>query len=68
MAANSTAAYARRSARRVQYKMTREHNDANVLPGARVVDYDTAERLTDIFLSTGYISGTTTQGSKCWGN
>ena len=38
--------------------MTREHNDANVLClGARVIDYDTAERLTDIFLTTDYTGG-----------
>ena len=39
-------------------RMTREHNDANVLClGARVIDYETAERLVDIFINTGYIGG-----------
>lgn len=39
-------------------KMTREHNDANVLClGARVIDYETVERLADIFLNTEYIGG-----------
>lgn len=39
-------------------ELTRQHNDANVLcMGARVIDYDMAEALTDIFLDTDFIGG-----------
>ena len=39
-------------------RLTREHNDANVLTlGARYLDADTAGRLVDIFLSTAFSGG-----------
>ncbi len=39
-------------------EMTRQHNDANVLcMGARVIDYEKAEALADIFLNTEFIGG-----------
>lgn len=39
-------------------RLTREHNDSNVLClGARVINLETAEKLVDIFLSTGFTGG-----------
>ena len=36
-------------------KMSREHNDSNILClGARVLDYTTIERLVDLWLNTGF--------------
>lgn len=36
-------------------KMTREHNDANMIAfGARVISVDTMEKLVDIFISTPF--------------
>ena len=39
-------------------RLTREHNDANVLClGARVIDYQTAQQLSELFLTTEFIGG-----------
>ncbi|MBQ9568002.1 MAG: ribose 5-phosphate isomerase B [Lachnospiraceae bacterium] len=39
-------------------KMTRLHNDANVLAlGANIVGYGLAEEITDIFMETGFSGG-----------
>jgi ribose 5-phosphate isomerase B len=39
-------------------ELTRQHNDANVLClGARVVEYEKAEKLADIFLNTAFMGG-----------
>lgn len=39
-------------------RLTREHNDANVLClGARVCDYDTVQSLAELFLTTEFIGG-----------
>lgn len=39
-------------------QLTREHNDANVLClGARVIDYPTAQALSELFLTTEFIGG-----------
>ncbi len=39
-------------------ELTRQHNDANVLClGARVVDFEKAARLAEIFLTTDYMGG-----------
>lgn len=39
-------------------ELTRQHNDANVLClGARVIDYPTIEKLTDLFLTTEFMGG-----------
>ena len=39
-------------------ELTRQHNDANVLClGARVIDYDKIQSLTDLFLSTEFMGG-----------
>ena len=37
-------------------EMTRQHNDANILcMGARVIDYEKAEKLADLFLNTEFM-------------
>lgn len=39
-------------------ELTRQHNDANVLClGARVIDYDKIQSLTDLFLTTEFMGG-----------
>lgn len=39
-------------------RLTREHNDANVLClGARVIDYPTAQSLSELFLTTEFVGG-----------
>jgi ribose 5-phosphate isomerase B len=41
-----------------EVELTRSHNDANVLAlGAKFTDQATAEKLVDIFLSTGFEGG-----------
>jgi ribose 5-phosphate isomerase B len=41
-----------------EVRLTREHNDANVLTlGARYLDEANASRLVDIFLTTGFAGG-----------
>ena len=41
-----------------EVRLTREHNDANVLTiGARFTDQHTAERLTEVFLRTAFLGG-----------
>ncbi len=41
-----------------EVRLTREHNDANVLTiGAKFTDEHTAERLTDVFLRTEFLGG-----------
>ena len=41
-----------------QVRLTREHNDANVLTlGARMLDEAEASRLADAFLETGFLGG-----------
>jgi len=38
--------------------LTRKHNDANVLNlGARLMDYETAQKITEIFLNTDFDGG-----------
>jgi ribose 5-phosphate isomerase B len=41
-----------------EVRLTREHNDANVLTiGAKFTDEHTAERLTEVFLRTAFLGG-----------
>ena len=41
-----------------EVRLTREHNDANVLTlGARMIDSPTAEQLVDAFLETAFLGG-----------
>lgn len=43
---------------RYSTELTRQHNDTNVLClGARVIDYETAESLADLFISTDFMGG-----------
>ena len=38
--------------------MSRKHNDANILAlGARMTEYDTLEKIVDVFLNTDFEGG-----------
>jgi ribose 5-phosphate isomerase B len=57
MAANRSPACARRALRE-ETRLSRAHNDANVVTfGARLIDHDQARKLLDIFLNTPFDGG-----------